>query len=207
MTEHSREVAPNERLVLFSDAVIAITITLLALEIRLPEGFGAFDDSELWAELVTLGPRFLAYLISFAVIGTYWLNHHAKFQWIVQSSRGLLVINLLFLLFIGVVPFTTSLIAENGGSLATALYAGGMVCCGLTLMWLWAYADARAMVDATLSTSRRRRLLLTTMVPSIVFAITIPLAFFNADLAKFAWISIIPANFAGRWIFGRHDET
>lgn len=189
---------PNERLVFFSDAVIAITITLLVLEIRLPEGFGEIGDGALWAELVALGPRFLGYLISFAVIGVFWINHHAKFQQITQSSRGLMIINLLFLLFICVVPFTTSLIAENGRSLATAIYAAGMVCCGLSLMWLWAYADARAMVDPALPVPQRRRMLLTTLVPSVVFALSIPLAFVNADLAKFAWLLILPANFAGR---------
>ncbi len=200
MSELTKVLDPNERLVLFSDAVIAITITLLALEIRLPEGFGELDDARLWAELVALAPRLLAYLISFAVIGVYWLNHHAKFQHIVQSRRGLLVINLLFLLFIGVVPFTTSLIAENGGPLATAIYACGMVCCGLTLMWLWAYAGARSMLDPSLPGNQRRRQLLTTLVPSVVFALSIPLAFVNADLAKAAWILIIPANFTGRWM-------
>lgn len=189
---------PNERLVLFSDAVIAITITLLVLEIRLPQGFGEFDDAELWHALVELGPRFLGYLISFAVIGVYWLNHHAKFSYIVKSSRGLLMLNLLFLLFIGVVPFTTSLIAENGGALATAIYAGGMVCCGLTLMWIWAYADARAMLAPQMTSERRRALLLTTLLSSVIFALSIPLALFNADLAKFSWVLIVPASLIGR---------
>jgi uncharacterized membrane protein len=197
----------NERLVLFSDAVIAITITLLVLEIRLPEGFGEFSNAELWQALVELGPRFLGYLISFAVIGVYWLNHHAKFGVIVKSSRGLLAINLLFLLFIGVVPFTTSLIAENGGALSTAIYAGGMVCCGLSLMWLWAYADARSMVDPSLSRERRLRLLLTTLLSSVVFALSIPLAFVNADLAKFFWLLIVPANLIGRTLVRSGDEA
>lgn len=198
---------PNERLVLFSDAVIAITITLLVLEIRLPEGFGEFSDAELWGALVALGPRFLGYLISFAVIGVYWLNHHAKFGHIVRSSRRLLAINLLFLLFIGVVPFTTSLIAENGGGLATAIYAGGMVCCGLTLMWIWAYADANGMLDPALSRDERRRLLLTTLLSSVVFALSIPLAFLDADIAKFFWLLILPANLIGRALMRSADAA
>lgn len=189
---------PNERLVLFSDAVIAITITLLVLEIRLPEGFGEFSDAELWHALTELGPRFLGYLISFVVIGVYWLNHHTKFNHIVRSSRGLLAINLLFLLFIGVVPFTTSLIAENGGGLATAIYAGGMVCCGLSLMWIWAYAGANGLLDPALPRSEQRRLLLSTLLSSVVFALSIPLAFFDAHLAKFFWLLILPANLLSR---------
>lgn len=205
MSEHDGN--PNERLVLFSDAVIAITITLLVLDIRLPEGFGEFDDAELWHAFVELAPRFLAYLISFAVIGVYWLNHHAKFSHIVGSSRGLLTINLIFLLFIGVVPFTTSLIAENGGALATALYAAGMVCCGLTLMWIWAYSGARGLIDPTLSSGRRRSTLLTTLLSSVIFAVSIPVAFFNADLAKWLWLLIIPASLAGRQLAGLRDAA
>lgn len=205
MTEHNDN--PNERLVLFSDAVIAITITLLVLEIRLPEGFGEYDDTALWHALVELAPRFLAYLISFAVIGVYWLNHHAKFNHIVGSSRGLLSINLLFLLFIGVVPFTTSLIAENGGALATAIYAGGMVCCGLSLMWIWAYSGARGMIDPALPASRRRSTLLSTLLSSIIFGASIPLAFLSADLAKWLWLLIIPASLAGRYIAGASDAA
>lgn len=198
---------PNERLVLFSDAVIAITITLLVLEIRLPEGFGAFDDAQLWHALVELGPRFLGYLISFAVIGVYWLNHHAKFSHIVKSTRGLLAINLLFLLFIGIVPFTTSLVAENGGGLATAIYAGGMVGCGLSLLWIWTYAGARGMLDPALAPQRRRSLLLTTLLSSVVFAVSIPLAFVNADLAKFFWLLIVPTSLIGRSLAGKADAA
>lgn len=198
---------PNERLVLFSDAVIAITITLLVLEIRLPEGFGEFSDAELWHALVDLGPRFLGYLISFAVIGVYWLNHQAKFSHIIRSSRALLTINLVFLLFIGIVPFTTSLIAENGGGLATAIYAGGMVCCGLSLMWIWAYAGAHGMIDPALPREQQQRLLQSTMLSSVVFALSIPLAFVNSDLAKFFWLLILPAHQLGRFLTGRSDAA
>ncbi len=194
-------------MVLFSNAVIAITITLLALEIHLPEGFGEFDDTALWHALLELAPRFLAYLISFAVIDVYWLSHHAKFNHIEKSSRGLLSINLLFLLFIGVVPFTTSLIAENGGALATAIYADGVVCCGLSLMWIWAYSDACGMIDPALLPGRRRSMLLTTFLSSIIFAASIPLAFYSADLTKWLWLLIIPASLVGRSLSGTNDAA
>lgn len=165
------------------------------------------DDTALWHALLELAPRFLAYLISFAVIGVYWLNHHAKFSHIEKSSRGLLSINLLFLLFIGVVPFTTSLIAENGGALATANYAGGMVCCGLSLMWIWAYCDARGMIDPALSPGRRRSMLLTTFLSNIIFSASIPLAFYSADFAKWLWLLIIPASLVGRSLSGTNDAA
>jgi uncharacterized membrane protein len=197
VTEDS-EVNPNERLVLFTDAVIAITITLLVLEIRLPEGVGEMSDAELWSALLGLSDRFLAYLISFAVIGVYWLNHHGKFNRIIGSTRQLLLINLLFLLFIGIVPFTTALIAESGGAVSTIIYASGMVCCGLPLMWLWIHADRAGLIDPRVDRTERRRLMRSTLLSSIIFALSIPIALFDPGWARWFWLLIIPANWTAR---------
>lgn len=191
---------PNLRLLALTDGVIAITITLLILELRLPEGFGAFSDAELWGALLGLWPRILAYLISFAVIGIYWINHHAKFAHIVKSDRGLLLINLIFLLFVGIVPFTTTLIAENPDSVGTAVYAGGMIACGLALAWLWSYAGRAGLIDPGFEKSGRTRLLVSTLVSSAIFAFSVPLSFAHPDAAKLFWILILPANTALRTI-------
>lgn len=186
---------PNARLEAFSDGVIAVAITLLVLDIRLPEGFGSFTDARLWDALVELKPRFLADLISFGVIGIYWINHHAKFRHIVKSSRPLLFINMLFLLFVCIVPFTTTLIAENPDAVGTAVYAIGMVACGLVLTLLWVYADRAGLVEPALPRDERQRLLLTTLLSSVVFAVSVPLAFANPDWAKYFWLLLVPANF------------
>lgn len=189
---------PNERLLFLSDGVIAVAITLLVLDIRLPEAFGHFSDAQLWDALVELWPRFLAYFISFAVIGTYWLSHQGKFAHIVKADRGLAQINILFLLTIGLVPFTTSLIAENDGALATAIYAGTMVVSGLALSWLWFHADSKGLIDPAYPVEERRRVLVTTLLSSAVFAISVPLAFANPDGAKYFWLLLVPINFFAR---------
>ena len=190
----------NERLVLFSDAVIAITITLLVLEIRLPEGFGEYSDTELWAALVALAPRFLAYLISFGVIGVYWINHHGKFSRIVKSDGGLRWLNLLFLLTIGLIPFTTSVIAQNSGTIGTAVYAAVMVASGLALALIWFYADAKGLIAAEVPKSERRRLLMTTLLSSAVFAVSVPLSFAHPDWARAFWLLLVPVNIFTRSI-------
>ena len=202
MSAHSLRL-PGERLALFSDAVIAITITLLVLEIRLPSDAGELGDAELWATLAQMSPEFLAYLISFAVIGLYWLNHYIKLSYIKEVDRGLLAINLLFLLFVGIVPFTTALISENPSSVGTSLYAAGMVCCGLSLMWLWVYADRRGMIDDSADRAQRRRLMMSTMLSSIVFALSIPIAFIQPDVAKFLWLLIVPVGLIARPLLAR----
>jgi uncharacterized membrane protein len=191
---------PNTRLMAFSDGVIAVAITLLILEIRLPEGFGEMNDAELWAALVALWPRFGAFLLSFGVIGVYWLNHHRKFEQIVKGDSGLRWLNLLFLLTICVIPFTTAVIAQNAGFVGTALYAGVMMTCGLSLTFIWAYAERNDMIEADLSRDERRRVLVGTLAVPAIFAISVPLSFAHPDGAKLFWLLIIPANFALRTV-------
>ena len=191
---------PNGRLLAFSDGVIAVAITLLILEIRLPEDFGEFSDAELWAALLALWPRFMAFLISFAVIGVYWLNHHRKFDLIVKSDTGLKWLNLLFLLTICVIPFVTAVTAQNSGFVGTAIYASVMMLCGISLGLIWAYADLKGMIDPNYSRDDRRRMLAGTLLVPAIFAISVPLSLAHPDGAKLFWLLIIPANFALRSI-------
>src|SRR5215203_1953425 len=91
------------RLEAFSDGVIAIAITLLVLEIRVPEE--AESASALWEALRDLWPAYLGYLISFATIGIMWANHHTIFRLITRTSHYLILTNLLFLLCLAFLPF------------------------------------------------------------------------------------------------------
>lgn len=191
---------PNARLLALSDGVIAVAITLLVLDIRLPEAFDKWSDAQIWAALVALWPRFLAYLLSFFVIGNLWNSHRGKFNAIVKSDGGLIWINMLFLLTIGLLPFTTNLIAEGGGTLTTAVYAASMVVSGLSLVWLWAHARRNGLVDESVTAEDSRRQYSSVIVMVGVFAVSIPLSIAHADLAKYFWILILPANFVARFI-------
>ncbi|MFF2554586.1 TMEM175 family protein [Nocardia sp. NPDC058058] len=107
----------------FSDGVMAIAITLLVIEIRLPE-----TEGDLLKQLLGLWPSYLAYLGSFATIGVIWLTHHAFFARIRQVSGPLQAGNLLVLLCVAFLPFPTTVLAhhlEDGGwnaGVATAFY-------------------------------------------------------------------------------------
>ena len=190
---------PNLRLLALSDGVIAVAITLLVLDIRLPEGFGEYSDSELWAALVALWPRLLAYLLSFYVIANFWFSHRSKFNAIVKTDGRLMWINMLFLLTVGLVPFTTNLIAESGGTIATMIYAAAMVVSGLSLAGIWQYAVVNKLIDPKITREEQREHLQATLLTSLVFAISIPLSVAHADGAKYFWIALWPAGIALRW--------
>jgi uncharacterized membrane protein len=186
----------NERLVMFSDAVIAITITLLVLEIRVPEDFGDMTDAQLWPVLTSLWADYLSYILSFLVIGTFWIGHNRKFQYIVRSSGTLIWLNLLYLCAIGFMPFVTHLISENGGSLSTIAYAGIVTVVSLIGATMSFYASAARLTKERANPWRTATPSLTT---ALVFGISIPIALLDADAAKYFWLALIPAGIiAGR---------
>ncbi|GAA2244917.1 TMEM175 family protein [Herbiconiux moechotypicola] len=124
-----------DRLVNFSDAVVAIAITLLILP--LVETATEVSGKPIDELLVEDGPRLLVFVISFAVIGRFWLAHHGMFEKIVDYNRATLWINLLWLLTIVFLPFPTELIAVSGHDdpTTTALYVGTMAATSLTAVW------------------------------------------------------------------------
>lgn len=110
-----------ERLVFFSDAVIAIVITLLVLEIEVPHlPYGA-PSHEWWMALGELWPSFFAFVLSFAVIGRFWLTHHQLFGRVRRYHDKLVRPNFLFLLAVAIMPFATALLANGLGSFVPAV--------------------------------------------------------------------------------------
>lgn len=191
----------NDRLIVFCDAVIAITITLLVLDLSLPDGAERMSDAALWQALADLRPRLTGYVISFLVIALFWLGHREKFAWIVRSSGLLIWLNLGFLLGISWMPFATDMLIENGGRLATALYAG------LTMMIaLMAAAMPWHAVRAGLAAESHRNLSPLwlagpSLVTALVFGASIPLALWSPEVAQHSWLLLLPlSRFASRRI-------
>jgi uncharacterized membrane protein len=129
-----------ERIVFFSDAVFAIAITLLTVNIKLP----ASDDHLPTVQhyLIDQLPQYQSYFISFLVIGLYWIGHHHYFRYIERYNFTLLGLNMGFLMCIGFLPFPTSILDNyDGQRLAVAFYAFSMAITGLMKAILWWYAS------------------------------------------------------------------
>ena len=129
------------RLEAFSDGVFAIAITLLILEIRVPESAG---HGTLGHALARLWPSYLAFVASFMTIGVMWLNHHRLFTLITKSDDGLITLNLLLLMGITWIPFPTGLLAEHlrgpDERVAGVVYAGSFVVIAIAFNVMWRYA-------------------------------------------------------------------
>ncbi|WUI05018.1 TMEM175 family protein [Micromonospora sp. NBC_00421] len=159
-TEKERDASRVEA---FSDAVIAIVLTLMSVELlqlspQRPEG------QELPDALFHEWPAYLAYVITFAIVGQVWLTHHNMWRYVVRVDQLLVVLNLLLLLFVAAIPFAASLLADNlrgtpaDQRLTAALYVGTVLGEALffNLSWWWA---------------RRRRLLHPGLDPRLARAV------------------------------------
>lgn len=129
------ETHPHDRTVLFSDAVFAIAITLLALEIRIPEQ--AIDQLGVFGALHRLIPLFVAYVVSFLVTALFWAAHMQTWKYVTRVSGALLWLNVLQLMFVALIPFSTGLYAEHFGNDA----AFDVYCLDLAAVALFAHAS------------------------------------------------------------------
>jgi len=179
-----------ERTVFFSDAVFAIAITLLALELRVPQIPESTAASELPDALLELWPNVFSFVLSFWIIGSYWLAHHRIFHHVRAYDRRLLLINLLFLMWIVLMPFSSSLIGEYENlQLPVIVYAVHNILAGLTLSWLWRYAskDGRFVRTDIDPRAVRYNNLRALFLPT-VFVLSIGMSFISAEIARGSWL-------------------
>jgi TMEM175 potassium channel family protein len=178
---------PLERIVVFSDAVMAIAITLLALDLRLPDG-ADLSGGDFAKVLADLAPHYWAFVLSFAVIGAYWFGHHRIFRFVVGWTPGLLFVNLLFLFFVVQLPFLTSVLGAGGTQWApTALYAFGLAAMGLSMAAIWAHASRQRLLVPDVDRRFVRALQLRLLMVPLIFIATVPLAFVSPGLAQISW--------------------
>jgi uncharacterized membrane protein len=183
----------RSRLEAFSDGVFAVAITLLALDLTVagPAGHGSLTNQlhEKW-------PAFLAYLISFFMIGIIWVNHHVLVRSIVKVDRTLLFLNLVLLLFVVLIPFATAIVADYFSrhdwdtQVAMMLYAGvflGMSA-GFGAIFEWTLHGQR--VDQPLPPERHWPARIRFLAGGLVYVAAIVIALFN-DVASFVLIAAV----------------
>jgi uncharacterized membrane protein len=186
------------RLEAFSDAVFAITITLLILEIKAPG-----DNRHLLHGLLELWPSYLAYAVTFLFIGQVWANHHVMFDHIRTADRTVLLLNTLLLMVVAFLPFGTSVLASafrdgHGERTAVVFYGITFVLTAAAFNGVWQYARRHRLLGAALEPAgaaaigRRFQLALVWLAAGTLLGLALPvlgvivIAAFNA----FYWLPI-----------------
>jgi uncharacterized membrane protein len=174
------------RIVAFSDGVFAIAITLLVLAINVPDHL---QDEGLASALWDQRQDMLAYAISFAVIGRFWVLHHRFFSEVTGFDGRLLSLNIFYLAWIVLIPFTSEVLGDHGGETAAiVLYAANLS--GVVLTGTWMAADARnaglTSIDAASHHEQRWR----SLYIAAVFLASIPVAVVAPGIAPFMWLAL-----------------
>jgi uncharacterized membrane protein len=175
-----------ERTVAFSDGVFAIAITLLVLGIDVPD----VPADQLGDALRDVGPSVLSYFIGFAVIGGFWFGHHHFFDEVARFDARIVWLNLLYLSMIAVMPFTTSLLGNYGQEpLAVAIYAANVAAAALVDAGMSALAMRKGLLVP--GDRDQRQAVVMSLITPAVFCASIPIAYVNADAAKWFWLSLL----------------
>jgi uncharacterized membrane protein len=167
----------KDRLEAFSDGVIAIIITIMVLEIKVPHGAN-------WEELIPLFPKFLSYVMSFLFVGIYWINHHHTLQIAEEVNGRILWSNMALLFCLSLIPFVSGWMGENNfASLPVALYGVVMLASALAFRVLVTALLAQHGTESALGKAVGRDRDIKGWISWGIYSLAIPLSFWNPIIA------------------------
>lgn len=174
----------TSRLETLADGVFAIVMTLLVFELRVPDLPGALN-AELVDWLGKLMPSLLAFIISFLVLGVYWVGHHSQFQYIRRSNQTLLWLNIVFLMTVSLVPFSAGMLGRYGEQqIAIFVYGGNLILVALAHFSMWRYATGgRRLVDSDLDPAVVALGARLSLIPPVFYALAIILSFISTTFS------------------------
>jgi len=209
MTTDTRPARPRDdlpsvaRLLTLSDSVVAIALTLLVLQLKVPPTAQVADPrsaADLAAQLAKEVDQLISYVVAFYVVAQFWLAHHRVFRRVVGHHEGVAWWNFAFLFTITAMPFTSSLLGQYGDNpLAVDIFAVNLLLAALATQATLLYGQRRDIVIGPGSTEARARAVRLTVIV-IAVASSIGLAWVNTTAAKFCWLLIPLAPWAAnRW--------
>jgi uncharacterized membrane protein len=184
-----------DRIINLSDAVFAFSMTLLAVDLVVPE-LQKSQEYLLYEDLLDEYGRFLYFFLTFVITGAYWSSHHRIFRFITRYDGILMRLNLYFLLFILLMPFITKLISEYGDvQIAVIISALGYASPGILIGILWHYASTRyLLIKKDLPADFVRLTRFKNFISPCIFLLSIPVSFIQPHYAMYFWVLLIPVN-------------
>jgi len=177
------------RIEAFSDGVIAIAITLLILEIKVPQTKEG-ETGHLLESLFKLWPSYGGYFTSFLVIGIIWINHHQMYKLIERTNHAFLALNVLFLMIVSFIPFPTAVLAESirdghEQQAAVIFYAGVMWAMAIAYNVLWRYAKNKRhrLIDQKVSPLLLKGIMQKYNMGLLLYAVAFGLAFISYEVS------------------------
>jgi uncharacterized membrane protein len=192
---HRRGTDEFSRVLAFSDALFGIAMTLLVVSIGVPRLADENDPGELLSALGDLEPEITSFVISFAVIGRYWLAHHTFFAQLEGVDGRLMTTNLVYLAFVAFLPFPTALLGEYfGNPVSVALYAPIVAAVSGLEVVMFVQARRGGLLRRAIPRDVFRWGVAASLLPVAFFLASVPVAFLSTRLAVAVWVALVPAE-------------
>ncbi len=190
--------APDERTALtpkrieaLHDGVFAIVMTLLVLEMHIPEVTTHADlNAALWHQV----PLFLTYVVTFINLGIYWVGQQIQFHYIDRSDRVFSWIHIFFLMMVSLLPFSSALLGRYADiQMASVIYGINLIVIGIVSWWSWTYATFHHRLSVhTVTDKLRHKVQLRILVAPVAALIAIGLSFYSMNLSLLCYLIILP---------------
>jgi uncharacterized membrane protein len=189
-----------DRMAFFSDAIYAISLTLLVVGLDIPRIADTSSSRALWDALDELQPEILMFFISFFVIGSFWLAHHRFVARLAAIDRRLMLVTIGYLAFIAFLPFPSGLLGEyTDNSVAVALYALCIAAVASVEAVLFALARKHDLLTVAPSDDVFRWGMVASLLPALLFLVSIPIAYVSPTLGIVTWGLGIPMGMITGW--------
>jgi uncharacterized membrane protein len=199
----------KERMMSLNDGVFAIAITLLVLDLAIPEIPSTLVDVLLLPSLLEIYPKVIGFSLSFFIIASYWLSYHRIFSFIRDVDRRLVALNIFFLFFIVFMPFPTYLLGLYGAHFSVVLFYAIVITINSLFVYLmWRHAVHRGdLLSEPLDDRFIEYLTVRCLTPVCVFVVSIGIALVSPLAAMFWWASLVVWYPLVKWKYTRQFRT
>ncbi len=182
------------RIEALTDGIFSIAMTVLVLTLEAPKLSADATDEQVLDAVGKLMPSGLAFVASFVTLGMFWIGHHSIFRFIQKPDRVLLWMNIYFLMFVSLVPFTSSFYSDDANSrLANAMFGGNLVILGLISFSMWAYASRhKGYVSDDIPEDVRRFIVRRTLTVPLVASIALAASLIQPLWAEAIYFAMVP---------------
>ena len=182
------------RIEMLCDGIFAIAMTLLVLELKVPDLPRQAPPLEVWHAIGEHRLAFFAFALSFMLAGQFWMQHHVFFHYLAHATRSMALLNLVFLMFVSLLPFSTSLFAKYGSSqVGVTFYFGNQFVLALLLAAQWALASRQGLLSGDANDPKRRRFAAFVAAFAVMFGVLFVVSIVRPE---FAGLVAMPGIFA-----------
>jgi uncharacterized membrane protein len=189
----SFEIGKN-RIEALSDGIFAIVMTLLILELHVPNLPSTAPNVEVTPALLALWPKFVSYLVAFVSLGVFWVGHHVMYHAVRRADRMLLWLNIAFFMFVSLLPFSTSVLnAFPRALIAPFLFGANLALVGWLLFFQWAYVSTQpGMLASFVTVEYRANVRFRMLAVPVATTLTAFVCFWSAGISVAIYLLLLP---------------